>query len=189
MNGPELLQVTCGYLIAEDIDTDIKLKQILVNRIPFSVNKNIFHQLKASEKIAVFACTIGDAVFEKSRTLMKNNEMLHGYIYDIYGSLAVENAMEQVQNNLKLEMAETGLGISNRYSPGYCGWNVSEQKQLFSLLPPGFCGITLSDSCLMQPIKSISGFIGIGTGIRRKGYTCKVCDFSQCLYRSLKHKV
>ena len=120
---------------------------------------------------------------------MKNNEMLHGYIYDIYGSLAVENAMEQVQNNLKLEMAGIGSGISNRYSPGYCGWNVAEQKQLFSLLPSGFCGISLSDSCLMQPIKSISGFIGIGPEIHHKEYTCEVCDSSQCLYRNLKHNV
>jgi len=187
MNGPELLQITGGYLIAEDVETDIKLKQMLVNRIPFSIKKNIFQQLKASVKVAVFACTIGDAVFEKSRTLMKNNEMLHGYIYDIYGSLAVENAMEQVQNNLKLEMAVIGSGISNRYSPGYCGWNVAEQKKLFSLLPPGFCGISLSDSCLMQPIKSISGFIGIGPEIHQKGYACEVCDSSQCLYRNLKH--
>ena len=189
INGPELLQVNGGYLIAEDVETDSKLKQILVNGIPFSINKIIFQQLKASEKIAVFACTIGDAVFEKSRTLMKNNEMLHGYIYDIYGSLAVENAMEQVQANLKLEMAKTGSGISNRYSPGYCGWMVDEQKKLFSLLPPGFCGISLSDSCLMKPIKSISGFIGIGPEIRPKGYTCEVCDSSHCLYRSVKHKM
>ena len=189
MNGPELLKVTGGYLIAENVETDTKLKLILVNGIPFSIKKNIFQQIKASEKIAVFACTIGDAVFEKSRALMKNNEMLHGYIYDIYGSLAVENAMEQIQNNLKIEMAKIGSGISNRYSPGYCGWNVAEQKQLFSLLPSGFCGISLSDSCLMQPIKSISGFIGIGPEIHHKEYTCEVCDSSQCLYRNLKHNV
>jgi len=189
MNGPELLKVSGGYMIAGDVETDTRLKQIIVNRIPFSIKNIIFQHLRASEKIAVFACTIGDAVFEKSRSLMKNNEMLHGYIYDIYGSLAVENAMEQVQNNLKIEMAGIGSGISNRYSPGYCGWNVAEQKKLFGLLPPGFCGISLSESCLMQPIKSISGFIGIGPEIRYKEYTCEVCDSSQCLYRNLKRNV
>jgi hypothetical protein len=189
MNGPELLWVSGGYLIVEDIEVDLKLKRILLNGIPFSINKIIFQQLKSSKNIAVFVCTIGDAVFEKSRTLMKNNEMLHGYIYDIYGSLAVENAMEQIQNNLKLEMAKTGSGISNRYSPGYCGWMVSEQKKLFSILPPGFCGVSLSDSSLMQPIKSISGLIGIGPKIHHKAYTCEVCDSSQCLYRNLKHNV
>jgi hypothetical protein len=188
-NGPELLKVSGGYMIADDVEMDTRLKQILVNRIPFSIKNIIFQQIRASEKIAVFACTIGDAVFEKSRTLMKNNEMLHGYIYDIYGSLSVENAMEQIQNNLKLEMAKTGSGISNRYSPGYCGWMVSEQKKLFSILQPGFCGISLSDSCLMQPIKSISGFIGIGPEIHHKAYTCEVCESSQCLYRNLKHSV
>jgi len=189
MNGPELLKVSGGYLIVEDVEMDTKLKQVLVNGISFNIKNIIFQQLKASEKIAVFACTIGDALYEKSRTLMVNNEMLHGYIYDIYGSLAVENAMEQIQNNLKIDMAKIGSGISNRYSPGYCGWTVAEQKKLFSLLPPEFCSISLSDSCLMQPIKSVSGFIGIGPQIHHKGYTCEVCDSSQCLYRNLKHNV
>ena len=189
MNGPELLDVTGGYLIAVDVEMDTNLKRVIVKGIPFNVKKIIFQQLKESEKIAVFACTIGDAVFEKSRKLIKNNEMLHGYIYDIYGSLAVEHAMEQVQNNLKTEITKTGSGISNRYSPGYCGWNVAEQNNLFSLLPPGFCGISLSGSCLMQPVKSISGFIGIGPEIHHKEYTCEVCDSSKCLYRSLKHNV
>jgi hypothetical protein len=187
VNGPELLDITGGYLIVEDIEIDAKLKLLMLNGIPFSIHKIIFQQLKLSKNIAVFACTIGDAVVEKSRSLMKNNEMLHGYIYDIYGSLAVENAMEQMHNNLRLEMSKMGLGVSNRYSPGYCGWAVAEQKKLFSLLPKSFCGISLSDSCLMQPIKSVSGFIGIGPEVRQKGYTCEVCDASQCLYRNLKH--
>lgn len=187
MNAPRLMQITGGYWVSEEVEMDNKLHTILVNGVPFNVKKIIFQQLKESERIAVFVCTIGDAVFEESRKLMKKNEMLHGYIYDIFGSLAVENAMEQVQNNLKHEMSKMGLGISNRYSPGYCGWTVAEQTKLFSLLPPGFCGISLTESCLMQPIKSISGIIGIGAKIRHRAYECEVCDASQCLYRNLKH--
>ncbi len=187
MKAPKLMHVTGGYLVSEEVEMDNKLNTILVNGISFNVKRIIFQQIEVSERIAVFVCTIGDAVFEESRKLMKKNEMLHGYIYDIFGSLAVENAMEQVQNNLKQEMSKMGLGISNRYSPGYCGWTVAEQKRLFSLLPPGFCGISLTDSCLMQPIKSISGIIGIGAKIRHKPYNCEICDASQCLYRNLKH--
>lgn len=187
MNAPKLMNVRGGYLVSEEVEMDNKLKGIFVKGIPFNVKKIIFQQLEESERIAVFVCTIGDAVFKESRKLMKKNEMLHGYIYDIFGSLAVENAMEQVQNNLKHEMSKMGFGISNRYSPGYCGWTVAEQTKLFSLLPPGFCGISLTDSCLMQPIKSISGIIGIGAKIRQRPYNCEVCDAAQCLYRNLKH--
>jgi len=46
-----------------------------------------------------------------------------------------------------------------RFSPGYCGWHVSGQKRLFARLQPESIGITLNDSCLMQPLKSVSGVI------------------------------
>ena len=85
-------------------------------------------------------------------------------------------------------MREAGLKITNRYSPGYCGWDVSEQKKLFKILPEKFCGIELTDSCLMHPIKSVSGIIGIGKSVKFNEYTCNLCDEADCLYRNLRHK-
>ena len=49
-----------------------------------------------------------------------------------------------------------------RYSPGYCGWHVSGQKRLFEFLQPQQIGITLRESFLMQPLKSISGVMIAG---------------------------
>ena len=49
-----------------------------------------------------------------------------------------------------------------RFSPGYCGWHVSAQKKLFEYLKPEEIGIGLNESCLMQPLKSISGVIFTG---------------------------
>jgi cobalamin-dependent methionine synthase I len=46
-----------------------------------------------------------------------------------------------------------------RYSPGYCGWHVSGQRALFDVLRPEEIGITLRESFLMEPLKSISGVI------------------------------
>ena len=57
-------------------------------------------------------------------------------------------------DRLERYVAPEGLRITNSYSPGYCGWNVSEQHALFSLLPEGFCGVRLCESGLMLPIKS-----------------------------------
>jgi len=79
-----------------------------------------------------------------------------------------------------------GLHITNRFSPGYCGWNVKEQHKLFQLLPPKFCGISLSDSALMIPIKSISGIIGMGDHVIVSDYPCDVCHEENCIYRSRK---
>jgi hypothetical protein len=93
-----------------------------------------------------------------------------------------------MQQKLK-EMTEArGMKITNRYSPGYCGWNVSEQHKLFSLLEDNYCGISLNESALMQPIKSVSGIIGIGEKVRFNKYTCNLCDQQNCLYRNSKYR-
>ena len=49
-----------------------------------------------------------------------------------------------------------------RYSPGYCGWHVSGQINLFNTLTPEKIGITLGESCLMNPLKSVSGVLVAG---------------------------
>ena len=50
------------------------------------------------------------------------------------------------------------------YSPGYCGWPTRGQRPLFDALRPGEIGVTLNDSCLMSPLKSVSGVLVAGPG-------------------------
>ena len=38
----------------------------------------------------------------------------------------------------------------------------------------------------MQPIKTISGVIGIGAAVRKVPYTCRLCELEDCLYRRLQ---
>jgi len=187
-NGYALCEIEGGYKIIDSVDFDREHYNLIVDSQIFNVKEVVFKQLKKSECIALFVCTAGNDVINKSRELMKEGEQLTGYVYDVFGSLVVEEAMDRIQDNLRNKMREEGLEITNRYSPGYCGWDVSEQKKLFSLLPKNFCRIELTDSCLMRPIKSVSGIIGIGKSVKFNEYTCNLCDEENCLYRNLRHK-
>ena len=100
-------------------------------------------------------------------------------------SLAVEKAMDCIHAALGEEQAERGLKITNRYSPGYCNWPLSDQQSLFAFVGENPTGIELSPSCLMHPIKSVSGIIGIGKEARRRAYGCVVCQNKTCIYRKL----
>ena len=96
--------------------------------------------------------------------------------------------MYKIQKELELDLRVKNLQISDRYSPGYCEWSVAEQQKLFSLLPENFCGISLSDSSLMTPIKSVSGIIGIGKDLKQKGYQCNWCNDQNCIYGRIKRQ-
>ena len=187
-NGGTLCEIKGGYKIFYPAKFDHENYSITAGAQCFTVKKVVFQQLKKVESVALFVCTAGNEIINKSRELMKEGEQLKGYVYDVFGSLVVEEAMDCIQESLKNKMQERGLKITNRYSPGYCGWDVAEQKKLFRLLPEKFCGIELTDSCLMHPIKSVSGIIGIGRSVKFNDYTCNLCDEEDCLYRNLRHK-
>ena len=187
-SGNDLCNIEGGYNITESINQDKSNLSILLENVAFDIHKVIFQQIKKSNSIAIFACTAGKRITDKSKEFMKNGDLLKGYVYDLFGSIVVESAMDIIQGSLQKEMAALGLKITNRFSPGYCGWEVAEQKKLFSLLPEHFCGIELTDSCLMQPTKSVSGIIGIGESVKYNGYTCNICDASDCLYKNLKYQ-
>ncbi|HUX94805.1 MAG TPA: vitamin B12 dependent-methionine synthase activation domain-containing protein [Bacteroidales bacterium] len=176
------------YRIFRDIKFDDDDKSLNINNITFDIQKIIFNQIKKSESIAVFISTAGAEIGEKSREVMAAGDPLKGYILDIIGSLIVDTAADLMQDDLALSAGLTGQKITNRYSPGYCGWNVAEQHKLFSLLPDNFCRITLTESALMFPVKSASGFIGIGEHVRYNRYTCSLCDMPDCTYRGLRNE-
>ena len=111
------------------------------NGLVFNVRKIVYSQIKKSDSVAVFLCTAGPEIGNLSRNAMKDGDLLTGYIYDVIGSEVVEAAADLMQDNLLKEMASEGKKITNRYSPGYCGWDVAEQQKLFRLMQGNFCGI------------------------------------------------
>ena len=171
-----------GYQIFDRIIFVESEKKIYIENVEFALNKIVYHQLKRSKQIAVFVCTAGEGISQWSKQMMPFDP-LKGFIADILGSVVVETAIGIIQQKLSVKMEQAGLKITNRYSPGYCGWHTSEQHKLFSLFSKDICGIRLTESALMLPIKSVSGFIGVGAHVRFNPYTCDLCEATHCVYR------
>jgi cobalamin-dependent methionine synthase I len=116
--------------------------------------------------LSLFAVTLGDAVSNQIDELFKTNEFALGSMLDSAASVAAENVADVVQDRVfdmfmeeKKNHGKTGI---MRFSPGYCGWHMSGQRKLFEFLQPEDIGITLLDSYLMKPLKSISGVMVVG---------------------------
>ena len=183
-----ICDIRAEYAIYRDIDFNYGQKTISIHNIEFNIGKIIWSQIRKSESVALFLCTAGEEIGHLSRKLLADKDFLKGYIYDIAGSEIVEAAADIMQERLRLEAGGYNMNITNRFSPGYCGWNVSEQHSLFRLIPDNFCGISLTESALMIPIKSISGVIGIGSEVRFRPYSCNLCDQENCIYRNVKSR-
>jgi len=107
-------------------------------------------------------------------------DLIYSYLIDQVASLIVESVANNLHDQIKIKVKDNNWKISNRYSPGYCNWSVSEQQKLFSFFPYNFCNVQLNNSSLMKPIKSISGVIGLGKDVKYSEYLCDKCGIKDC---------
>ena len=138
--------------------------------------------LEQCEKAAVFMVTIGEHLEETAYRLAEEGLIVQATVLDAVGSVAAEEVANFVQSRVKEIANNQGLVISQRFSPGYCDWEISQQRTVFWAVSGDSMGIHLTDGCLMIPRKSISGIIGIGPryGNVENYNPCKTCDKHDC---------
>lgn len=178
---------------------------------PFRLGRIITRQLRGSEAYALFVCTAGMEFEEYQRRLADEGDMVRVFIANALGSVIAEHCADRMEDALQVSINKLGWHHTNRFSPGYCGWSVAEQHLLFNAianqpLSPtsantpansqnsiaemksqgvSLCGVHLTDSALMIPIKSVSGVIGLGTNVRKREYSCGLCDSDKC-YKKIR---
>ncbi len=159
-------------------------KEIMTVRgVDFLTGKTVAKELRNSDSVYLFICTAGDAISRLSQEMLMGENPVLGYIYDILGSVTADAAAERMYTEMKILAADNGQLMTNRYSPGYCQWSVADQPKLFSFFPDNCCGIGLTDSALMLPVKSVSGIVGLGKEVKFREYTCDLCHLTECFYR------
>ena len=155
--------------------------EIELNGVIFNPGAIITRNFKGSAQFIIIVASMGkefDLWIES-----KINDVMEYFIADILGSVFVEAIVMWGVETLEKIFKDQLCGISNSYSPGYCGWDVKEQQELFSLLPDDFTHVTLTPSSLMLPIKSISGVIGVAPDMKRRAYGCAICNKQDCYKR------
>lgn len=151
--------------------------------ITFHPGTIILSRLRRGRRFAVILGSVGPEMDEWIKSRQANDDIMATYVADAIGSIVAESIIEYAKNYLRRKCQDTDCQISNSYSPGYCGWDVSEQHALFRLLPPGLCGVELLSSSLMAPIKSVSAVVAIGPEVTYDSYQCAICRKHDCYKR------
>ena len=119
-----------------------------------------------AQRLALFAATLGPRISREIAARFEANDFALGCMLDSVASLAADALAGRLGQHF-LERLEAGSEIGPGaaalgYSPGYCGWHISGQRKLFQFLRPEQIGITLRESFLMDPLKSVSGVVVVG---------------------------
>lgn len=154
-----------------------------------SAGPEISSFLCSAEKFIVYAATAGREFEDYCRSLEAAGDIARAFFADIIGSAIAESTGELLYDEVVKLCGDMGMQMSNTYCPGNCGWDVMDQHALFKLLPPEPCGIELTESGLMVPVKSISGIIGAGREMKKSPSRCAICKRKNCHMRKYNSMV
>ena len=177
----EVCEIRAEYQVFEDFDFLKTENAFSLGQERFEVGKLFSASLKNVENIAVFSCTLGEKADELTA---KEEDLLNAYVLDVASTEIVEATARYIENKILQEAKKEENTLTNRYAPGYCGWDLQEQHKLFELLGDNYSGIKLTKDALMQPVKSLSGIFGIGKNVRHVKYACQLCNSQNCIYRN-----
>ena len=163
--------------------TRFENSSIVCGDVTFGVGPVISRGMRESEDLFVFVATAGAEISGRIERYFAADAALEGFVLDTVASELVEAGVDRLERSLADMLAQEGLHLTNRYSPGYCGWDVSEQHRLFSLLPGNFIGVGLTAAAVMMPTKSASGIFGCGATALKRDYECRLCDKEHCIIR------
>ena len=123
-------------------------------------SRDLGNNLKDCKKVALLAATLGPQVDALIRRHSSMNPV-YASILQATGAMFIEEVVDFVNDEIKKIAEAAGLKTKPRYSPGYGDVPLEVQKDFFRLLPCTRIGLTLMDTLIMAPEKSVTAFVGI----------------------------
>ena len=143
--------------------------------------------LSQARELAVLVCTIGSKLEEKATDYFARSESLKGLLLDSIGNASTDSLSREGCSLIMGQASLRGYQTGSPISPGGPGFPLSEQWQLFKLVPAEEIRVRLTSAGLMVPRKSTSMVIGIGPQMTTwtKAEACARCNLSKtCRYRT-----
>lgn len=138
-------------------------REMSVDELAFmtDVSHNINTYLSDCRGAVLFAATVG---LPLDRWIARYSRVspARALMFQAIGAERVEALCDAFCDQLAEEKAAAGLTLKNRFSPGYGDLPLSVQPRVFTILDCAKqIGLTLNDSLLMSPSKSVTAVVGI----------------------------
>ena len=139
--------------------------------------------LSGCENVIVFAATVGigvDRLIARYSRLSPSKALM----FQAIGAEQIEALCDTFCNEMREKCASVKKA---RFSPGYGDLPLTAQKDIFVVLDCARkIGLTLNDSLLMSPTKSVTAIVGIGGNEGETIHKCSTCSLQDCAFRGVK---
>ena len=162
-------QATDGRITIENMEID---------------SRSLSSNLKGCVKIVLFGATLGAGIDHLIRRTSLT-DMSRAVIQQACAATLLEEYCDEKQLEIGRELEQEGLYLRPRFSPGYGDFDIHYQEPIMRMLDCAKkIGLTMTDSYMMTPTKSVTALIGVSP-IRESCPVagCETCDKTDCEYR------
>ena len=112
-------------------------------------------------KVIVMAATVGEAIEKQVTKSFEEGRYSFSVLLDAAATAAVEQVADAMEKTIHNEVKRLGLAMKWRFSPGYGDWPIQQQTEILNLAGGSDIGISLTESLMLMPRKSITAVIGL----------------------------
>lgn len=170
------------------IETSVKISDNIVD-FGFAKTKSsaLSKNLAGCKSAVLFAATVGMGI---DRLIFKYSRIsaAKAVVLQAVGAERTEALCNAFCDDLKNDLGRKNLFVRPRFSPGYGDFSVEFQKEMFSVLDCNRkIGLSLNESMIMTPSKSVTAVMGISDRIcKMNNENCFYCDMKNCNFRRKK---
>ena len=181
----EVARVSKESFLYEIFDIERTVKGLCLKGTTLTLGgEDIGKHLANSEKCALMAVTLGLEV-DKRISFYSKTDIAKALVFDACATAAVESLCDAVQEKIETAAKSMGFETTTRFSPGYGDFSIGIQKELAKVLKTyEGIGLSVNESSIMIPRKSVTAFIGLRREKSDKsGHSCESCDSGNCSFR------
>ena len=162
-------------------------RQSIAGDVPFILEgKKINDHLSGCERAIVLAATVGEAIEQEVTRKFAAGEYTAAVLLDAAATAAVEQVADAMEGAMRRQASAEGFAMRWRFSPGYGDWPLTAQPEMIRLSGAAGIGLSLTESLMLFPRKSITAIIGLCRGAGQKNSAanspqgCAACNKLNC---------
>ena len=179
--NPRYIYSSCT--IDSSVEGTIKLKN---TNLVYS-SQDIYKLLKDCDRAFVMAATLGVEI-ERLTRKFSYSDLTKSIIIDSCATTAIEEICNRVQESVNIGLEKEQKTTTMRYSPGYGDLGIENNKGILDVLSAQRnIGLTITDSGIMIPRKSVVAIMGVSElkynnkGVKKSCSNCQ--NKYTCVYK------
>lgn len=179
----ELEEAAKKRIIYRIFDVSQEEGRLLIGNMDIA-SRNLSKNLRDCKEAIFLGATLGIGV----DMLLKRyslTDMSRVVVLQAAAAAMLEEFLDQWQSRMRVEFENSGQYLRPRFSPGYGDFDIRHQDQILRMLDADRrIGLTMTDSYMLTPTKSVTAVIGISRKREECPLEgCEACDKKDCIYR------